>query len=71
MKRCLVEEWVGKWIEAGYVRGELEGIDFGGLKMLDIAWEDGGSVGDDVDARRMEGVGGNYLATVNNRLWVE
>lgn len=39
--------------------------------MLDIAWEDGGSVGDDVDARRVEGVGGNYLATVNNRLWVE
>lgn len=34
------------------------------------AW-DGGGVGDDVDARvEGERVGGNYLATVNNRLWV-
>lgn len=34
------------------------------------AW-DGGGVGDDVGARvEGERVGGNYLATVNNRLWV-
>lgn len=34
------------------------------------AW-DGGGVGDDVGARvEDERVGGNYLATVNNRLWV-